>query len=204
MSFKIIALDPKTQFIHAIYDKRGMLNGEFYSDDLQKIGRVAPNLYFVGGKYFDLFEDCLKSLLEISDQPVSAIIKRAKLFDRRITPTAENPTATHDEATLFGLFDDGKMFIWNANPDGTDNGAFPISSPYIKMGGGKKGTQEAAASVFFKNLEDFQQLPVAMIETLLYAASIDKVISPAYDFVQVDVKNKVSGEFANIKTLARL
>jgi hypothetical protein len=192
MSIHIIALEAGGNRILAIADKRigkgrslngELLNWEHVHDNALKLKRITDTLYSASGTLEDMSEDFYNQLLLVRDKKPSEILKLAETIDREIRPAFWNKT--HNQAIIFGAHDDGRLFIWTGKGDGTTELFFGSDKSTLDYSGGLGDTADRAVHALAMSLKRGNNLPKAMVDAVHFAASIDKVISPTFDFVEI-------------------
>jgi hypothetical protein len=200
MSIHILVLDNQNHQILAAADKRTMqllwdtrTGEDIYigklNDNSTKFYQINDNVYCSEGSICKVNDHFRKEVMKLAHLPASKIIKEARKISRVITP----PYGEYllNSTTLFGIYDDGRLFSWLAERDGSEQldlceeGNFKIS-----VHGGRPGTQEAVGAFItdlFKNKATIEEIVNFAIP---YASTIDDWISPNYDLMTRSTKNR--------------
>ena len=192
MSFHIIYLNNKThREIFAVSDKRSMavestssgeiVNWKFDNDDQEKNYQVNEDVLYIGGiaKEIKIMQAHLSTVKHLKP---SEIIQSIKDMDRAISPPW-GPTK-YDTVILFGIYDDGNPFVFQAERDGSYH--FKLVLPddrHLLLCGGSPGTEEKAGAYLIDLLQTKILDDVTIMDAFGYAARIDKrqVISNTVD-----------------------
>jgi hypothetical protein len=186
--YQCVALDENTRTVFAISDKR-ICTGTFKKGKLKSfrhlhdnyfyINPITERVYSIGGSMIDLSENFHMQLLEVKDKKPSEIVDFASNLDRKSNLASQS----YNEEKIFGVWDDGRLFMWCGKTNGLSNLVFPVEESIIFISGGLVGTKDRAAEVLFQELKRNNDFAEAMIKSLEYAASIDETISPTYDLL---------------------
>jgi hypothetical protein len=192
MSLHIIVLDAEKKKIHAISDKRVgkgyckdgvMVRWERVDDNSMKLQPITNEVYLTGGNTVEISERFYEHLLTVKDKKPSEIIKFATQFDREIKPQFWNDK--FDPALIFGIYDDGRIFIWTGDREGGNELTFLRENTIIDMGGGKKENSPKIKKFISDYMVNSRDYPAILRAALSYASSIDEWISSTYDFITI-------------------
>jgi hypothetical protein len=202
MSFKMIALEVGGKRLFAIADKRmgrgvcnragKMLHWEHVHDNCLKLQPVTDTVFMYGGCISDMSDEFYAKLLTQKHLKPSKLLAFAESIDREVKPMFWKHT--FNEMFICGVYDDGQLFIWTGKSDGSNDLTFSNErTTILDMGGGlNPDTSDLALHMFGKQLlANPGNYELSMKRTLLYAASIDKAISPTYDFIMLESEELV-------------
>jgi hypothetical protein len=190
MSYHCIVLDRKNSKVFAIADKRvrkvvfnneALSSYEILNDDHLGLIRMSEKVYSIGGAFINVSERFRDKLLDVKGQKPSGIIKYARSLNREIGLKYCNEK--YNQEKLFGIYDDGRLFMWTGEGDGSDNCMFCEQATAIFFAGGIGETLNRSSKVLFNHLNKHNNFPEAMVAALKYASSIDDSVSPTYDLL---------------------
>ena len=195
MSIYIIAADNINRQLVAVTDKRigrgyftragEMVKWEFDHDNAVKMSRINETVFATGAAtedYGHLFPNALKLF---SHLPTPDIIEEAKKIDRKVDEPADK-NFPYEPAVLFGLYDDRRPFLWCGEKDGTEKLQVVESGKYrVQICGGLDGTDDKVSGYLKTLLDKKLSWEKIIYNSLQYATSIDKVISPSYNIVKM-------------------
>ena len=199
MSIHILVLNDATKEVWAIADKRTMSaiskpNGDLFdwkhiNDDAEKLHQITDDVYCATGGITRIGERILKELSKVKHLKPSELIDYTRKIDRTISP----PFGKHpmDCISLFGMYDDGTLFEWLAERDGSEYMRRPDPGKvYMSALGAAEGVQEKLGQYIMSihNVTSTRQMLVKAIE---YASMIDpdKSVSPKYDLIHKKFKS---------------
>jgi len=199
MSIHFIVLEAKGKRLLAIADKRmgkgvslhgELVHWEHVHDNCLKLQPITDKLYLKGGTISDMSDVFYQQLLTVKDKKPSEILEFASKIDREVKPKFWG--AAHNEATIFGNYDDGRLFVWIGKTDGTYELRFGAENTEIDYSGGLyPETSDRALKALARHLRDHgtnspDDMKQAMVAGVRFAASIDKAISATYDFITLE------------------
>jgi hypothetical protein len=198
MSLHIIVLDTDKRKIFAITDKRlghgycqfnRMVGWRRVHDNEEKIKTITKELYFIGGTVADMDDSFYNDILTVKHKKPSEIIDFAIKIDRENRPQFWKDK--FNVAMIFGVYDDGRLFIWSGLRDGKQYIQFLKDKTLIDMAGGINNTLDRASEFMFNLMKENKDYVSILPKTVAYASSIDMVISPTYDFVTITERSPI-------------
>jgi hypothetical protein len=194
MSIRIIVLDDNKREIIAIGDKRStfvkstpegnLFDFQHLNDNSTKLFQINEDCYYASGTVSYIQKKVLPQLLAAKNLKPSELIKHAQGINRIVYPRwGDLPM---DIITLFGRYDDGRLFEWIAERDGSEFLKFVEPGGYhVGLMGGSVGTEPKVAAYLYTLLQNKTPFQEALEKSILFASQVDahQTISPTFDLI---------------------
>ena len=184
MSIVISILLPNVGIFLASDHRRTDVNTREYSDDFSKTREVKNNIYFSMTGYADPGSRLLEKLKATEFETVNSLLE----FTEHNFPLIEKL-----DVVLNGINDEGRLFVWTKKGKSQPPNHIVESSQMALTIAASTDNDYQGHFIHSIRTKDRSDINMAIEdsigETIRYAASLDKAISPTYDLVFISKPN---------------